>query len=284
MATTDVRPQSAAGRRALLRGFPDALRGLAEGFRENDLGTLASAMAFQVLTAIAPLLLFLLGAMGFLHLTSIWRQHVRPSVADSVSPPVLQIVDDTVDKILGGHQLFWVTAGLLIATWQLSGAVRTTTGAMNRIYGLREGRAWTARYRLSAWLALVTTGLVLLAAAEVTLAPLVIGDSGVLVTAVLFLARWGLAAVLVTIAVGVLVHHAPDQPTSWGWTGVGSLLVMGSWLLMSGVFLVYLTSLASYGSIFGNLATLVVLLGYLYASALVFLFGLQMDALLRAGC
>jgi membrane protein len=56
---------------------------------------------------------------------------------------------------------------------------------------------------------------------------------------------------------------------------------MASWLLMSLGFGVYLRYIADYNSIFGGLATIVVLIAYLYGSALVFLGGVQVDALMR---
>ena len=50
---------------------------------------------------------------------------------------------------------------------------------------------------------------------------------------------------------------------------------------MSLGFGVYLREIADYNSIFGGLATVVVLIAYLYASAVVFLGGVQVDALVR---
>ena len=52
---------------------------------------------------------------------------------------------------------------------------------------------------------------------------------------------------------------------------------------MSIGFGVYLRDVADYNSIFGGLATVVVLIAYLYASAVVFLGGVQVDALVRDG-
>lgn len=50
---------------------------------------------------------------------------------------------------------------------------------------------------------------------------------------------------------------------------------------MSLAFSFYLRDIASYGSIFGSLATVVVLIAYLYASSVIFLGGVQIDALAR---
>jgi len=56
---------------------------------------------------------------------------------------------------------------------------------------------------------------------------------------------------------------------------------MGGWLVMSIGFGLYLREIADYNSVFGGLATVVVLIGYLYAAAVVFLGGVQLDALKR---
>ena len=54
------------------------------------------------------------------------------------------------------------------------------------------------------------------------------------------------------------------------------------WVGMSIGFGFYLTKIADYQSIFGHLATVIVVMAYLYASAVVFLGGLQLDAIIRS--
>jgi uncharacterized BrkB/YihY/UPF0761 family membrane protein len=51
---------------------------------------------------------------------------------------------------------------------------------------------------------------------------------------------------------------------------------------VSVVFYVYLTAIASYESAFGSLAAVIVVMAYLYISTTVFLFGTQLDAIIRA--
>ncbi len=154
--------------------------------------------------------------------------------------------------------------------------------ALNRVQGVEETRGWVERYTRSLLLAMGVAALILLAVAVVTVGPLVLGDLGPGLAVVALVARWGIAAVLVLLSVGLLVRHGPNCPQSLAWVSIGAGLVVGTWLAMSAAFLLYLTTLASYGSLFGNLASLVVLMGYLYASAVTFLGGIQLDALLRA--
>jgi len=57
--------------------------------------------------------------------------------------------------------------------------------------------------------------------------------------------------------------------------------VVAAWLLFSTGFGFYLSRLADYDTIFGSLASVFVLMSYLYLSAAVFLIGTQLDAMVR---
>jgi membrane protein len=65
------------------------------------------------------------------------------------------------------------------------------------------------------------------------------------------------------------------------WVSVGTLLIVGFWLLASLAFGFYLRVIANYGTVFGNLATVVVAMAYIYLSALALLAGAVLDAILR---
>jgi membrane protein len=123
----------------------------------------------------------------------------------------------------------------------------------------------------------------LAAIAVVVLGPLLYGDVGPLPGALLFVVRWAVAGALLLLAVAVLLHYAPERRSPLDWVTFGAVLIMAGWLLMSLGFGVYLREIADYNSIFGGLATVVVLIGYLYASTVVFLGGVQVDALVRNG-
>jgi membrane protein len=250
-------------------------------FNERGLLTYASAIAFQVISALAPALLFVLGLLGFLHLQDVYTSDIAPHLRDHLSPAALSIVNDTVGNVLGGAQVFWVTAGALLAVWQVSGAVRAVMGAFNTIYGVEEDRPLLQRLKVSILLAVATGAWALTAISAVTLTPLLYGDGGAALDVLLFLVRWVIAASLLLVGVGLLIHYAPATRPTIGWVSLGSLLVIGAWIAMSLGFGVYLRVIADYGSAFGNLATFVVLIAYLYLSCIAFLGGAQADAMIR---
>ncbi len=267
------------GRRSLA---PRELAGaVVAGFGEHRLLTYASAIAFQVTIALPACLLFLLGVLGFLNLEEVWSKDIAPDVRGSVSPAAFSLVDDTVRHVLASKQVFWATAGAAIAVWEISGAVRASMGALHEIYGDgSKERPFHTRIPLSLVLAAGVGLCILGALVVVRFGPLLYEATG-LAGAGLFALRWLLASLLLALAVGLLVHFAPREDQPLPWVSFGTLLVIVGWIGMSIAFAIYVTQIASYASIFGHLATFFVLLLYLYIAAVVFLGGLQLDAVVR---
>ena len=258
------------------------LRELVDGFEENDLLTYASAISFQIVSSLVPVLMCGFGVLGLLELESVWKDELAPDVQSAVSKPAFAFIDDAVTKALAAHQLFWVTAGFLIALWQVSGGVRAIMGALNVVHGIDTQRSFTRRMLVSFALALVLEAAWALAIGAVVLGPLLYGDVSGIAVPLMFLARWALAGAVLLAAVAVVLHFAPEDDQPLGWVTYGALMIMLGWIVMSLGFGVYLREIADYNSIFGSLATIVVLIAYLYTASVVFLGGVQVDALARS--
>ena len=264
----------------------DVVGALVRTYRDNDLLTYASAISFQVFFALIPLLLFALGLLGLLSLAEAWDKDIGPEIQPHVSETAFKLMDDTVSQIIGSKHLFWVSIGAAIAVWEISGAVRAVMQIFNRIYGVEERRSFWRRMLVSFALAAASGGLLLLAVAVVRFSPLALdalGAGGFLVDAVSFAVRWAIGLGLMLLVVGLLVRFAPDCSRPLHWVSFGALIVVVGWALMSIGFYWYVTGIADYESIFGSLATVIVVMTYLYASTIVFLTGVQLDALVQEG-
>ena len=258
-------------------------RAILDGFKQHDLLTYSSAISFQILTAVVPFLMFVLALAGLLHLNSVWLNHVAPEIRAHVSPAVFSVISSTVNKAFSGRQLLWATFGGGLALWQVSGAVRAVMGAFDRIYGAGTERPFFKRYLISFALAIAVGGCFILAAVCLALAPFFdVRHPGVAWDVFAFLTRWVLTIGFLSLAVGLLVRVAPATPQPLPWVSLGTTIVTVWWLIVSVGFYFYLTGLASYGSVFGSLASVIVVMGYLYISTTAFLFGAQLDAIIRA--
>ncbi len=261
----------------------EIVRGGVRSFLEHDLLSFASAIAFQVLFALIPLSLAALALLGFLNLEDIWSNDLAPRVRERVAADAYSVIDRTVEQILGEKRLLWLTFGVVFAVWQLSGAVRATMGPLNRIYGTEENRPWWHRFLVSIGLALAIFPLVGGAALLLQIGGRVnrwLGTTGSL-DLLVDVVRWGLAIAALAFAVWLLLKGAPATPETLALAGLGSAFILISWIVASVAFGFYATTIANYRSAFGSLATVIVLLTYLYVSSIALLFGAVLDARVR---
>lgn len=258
----------------------EAVREVVDGYRAHDLLTFAAAIAFQVLFSIIPLALLGLGLVGGLGLEEQWMREWAPTAREALSAPAFQLVDETVRQVLGSQQLFWITAGMALAVWKISATMRSIMDVFDRIYGSDRERSFAERMRASLLLGAAVAALLLLATACALLGDHALRGAGIDIGAILWL-RWPLALVLLFGVIALLVAHAPAERQSAQWVTFGSLVVVCAWVGTSLVLAWYVTSIASYGSIFGALATVVVALLYIYACSIAVLTGAQLDALVR---
>ena len=187
-----------------------------------------------------------------------------------------------------GHPLLWASFGGLLTLWQVSGAVRAVMGALARIYEARAERPFLKRYSISFVLSIEVSLCFVLAGICVLFAPFFqVVHTSFLLRALGLLLRWALVIALLSLVVGLLVRPAPARSQTLPWVTLGASIVIVTWVLASLIFYFYLVDIASYDSIFGSLASVIVSMAYLYVSTSVFFFGAQLDAIIRAqatGC
>ena len=255
----------------------DLAEQLRDAFERNDLLTYASAISFKLFFALIPLALFGLGLLGGSGLQRVWTNDLAPDLRRAASPAAFQVIDDTVRNVLAHRQVFWLTAGGLLATWEVSGAVRAVMGVLNRVYDHDEERPFARRIAVSIGLAALVIVLLVAATATLVIAPRLV-NGGVAGPAVDIL-RWPAAAVLLWVTVTLVLGLAPAEDRPARRVTFGSTLVIVAWLVTSAGFAWYLRDFARYGSIYGALATVVVVLTYVYIASIAFLTGVQLDAL-----
>src|SRR5690349_15049769 len=252
-----------------------SLAEVADGMRRHELITRASAIAFRVLYATIPFAMFVLAAAGLLHLESLWTDNLAPGIAPHVSDPLFAVLDQVALNALTGQRVFWLTAGLALAVWEVSSAVRVVQGCLDDIYGARRRRSFGERFPTSLWLGPACGLLILATIAALHLGPHVVdGPLG-------GLARYLVAAALLWCCVTALVRYAPAKRRPFEWVTFGSTLIVAGWLVSWTVYGLYLTNVAEVGTAFGAFAAVIVLFTFLEISCVVLLAGALIDALVR---
>ena len=95
----------------------------------------------------------------------------------------------------------------------------------------------------------------------------------------LLVVEWPLLIVLVMLGLAVLYRYAPDRDKpQWRWVSPGAIAATILWIVASIGFTVYVANFNSYDKTYGSLGGVVILLTWLYLSALAVLFGAVINA------
>jgi membrane protein len=246
-------------------------------FRDNNLLTYASAIALQLLVALAALIFLAVGLLHPLGAESTWSGTVEPALASHLPIEWMVALIWSVDRELRASSPGLIAFGAVVAIWEVSGAVRAIMGALNGIYGADERRSFTRRFGISFALAIAVGAL------AITAAFIGGGAFGAPVPALAVAERVLVPAAIVYAIVGLLVIAAPVRRQPWRWASAGSIGIVLAWLAVSAAYGYWVARVENLRTAEGMLALVLSTVGYLYASAIVFLVGAQLDQLLREG-
>jgi len=286
-------PATAAGVRRFLhwRGtrkgawwLSKAIYRAAERFLMDDGLYMASALAFSLVLAIFPFIIFVTALAGFVGgpqlaswLTNALFETMPDRVAQALEPEIWNVLI----RDAGGGLL---TFSLLVMLISVSSAVETVRGGLNRAYGLPETRSvFRTRLESIAFVILTTVALTAIAFAAV-IAPVAFAaipsfvpnavdlypTISVLQDIELF--REAFLAVVLAALLYALHLALPDfddgRPQLW--PGILATLVL--WWLAARGFSWYLASFANYARVYAGLAGIVAVLIFFYLASVILLF------------
>src|SRR5581483_8760443 len=111
-------------------------------FKQHNLLTYASAIAFQSLVALVALLLLGLAVLGSIGRTDVWNEQIAPHIATKVLPPVYAGIDAIAQKVFSSSSVGLIVFASVVTVWEMSGVVRACMGAIAEIYDTEEDRSW----------------------------------------------------------------------------------------------------------------------------------------------
>lgn len=251
-----------------------AARGLAECFSEHALLTYASAISFRALIALVPLVLLGLALLGVFGLEDVWTDTIAPALKDHLTRPVFNGIDFTAERIFTSDKASLVALATALVVWDMTWAVNGVMQALNRIHDVEERRSTLRRISVATGLGIAVVACLIAAVLVQAVAPSL--TDGALDT-VLSIVRWPIAILFLWAAVTLLFRYAPAEKPEMRWASGGSLLVIASWLIASGLFREWVTQVADFKSATGSLTVFLLLTSYVMVSASIFLIGAEVD-------
>lgn len=245
---------------------------------EDDIFTLAGAVAFFATLSIAPLMVILLSVTGLF--SASFHQEIVAELELLLGPAASGVIDVILTNIEQQEMAGRISAliSVIILLFSSTAVFVQLQKAMNRIWGVRSRtsprravRNWFKK-RLVSIIIILGTGLLLVISILLkTALGLIFGDMGDLMS---------LLSTLVTILIyfilfGAMLIYVPDAKLAWKDIGIGALITalffhFGKWAI--GRYLAF----SGIGSAYGAAGTLVVGLLWVYYSTLVIFLGTEL--------
>lgn len=247
----------------------------------HDVARDSAALMYYLLFAIFPLLIFVSTLLGVLELDI---ASITAVLAPILPSDVVDIIRTYLEYVAANQsrQLLWFS--LVFSIW----FPMRSTGCL--MHSLRKafGRSAPENILLGQLRTLLFT-IWMIFVIGLTLALVVVGRralyflSGFLPLSETFISVWGylrfiILGLVMAISLGILYQLALGQrrPLREVLPGVGSSLA--AWLLLSMAFSYYVENMARYAQLYGSIATIVVVLLWLYMSGQVLILGAELSA------
>src|ERR687894_2049585 len=257
---------------------------------EDHVMAFAGNLTYKGLFAIFPFFTFLLSLLGVFNATDLVNVMVDKlsgiapqSATRFIEGQLLSITQSQAESAF----TFGAIISILLALWGISGAFRSVMEAMNVMYEVEEDRPFWKVYGLSIFMSLAV--IVLLVGALVLV---VFGESigvkvadliglGSVFATVWSIVQWPVVALVVLFAFSLLYYFPPAAKQRFRWISPGSVLAFVFWLIFSLLFSLYVGNFGSYNETYGSLAGIVILMLYIYYSAVIMLIGAEMNQVIE---
>ena len=262
------------------KGWKDIAKRTAKEVKQDQVPLLAAGVAFYTLLALFPAIIAGVSIYGLVADPETVRDQID-RLTQMLSPETTRILSEQIRQVTGGAggALGVATViGILTALWSASSGMKALITGVNLAYDESESRKFVKLRGLSI---LLTLGaMVLLAVAGATIAgfPPIADNLPTVLQWVVSILRFVLLAALLILGLAVLYRYAPDRDEpKWTWVSWGSGIATLLWILASIGFSIYVNSFGNYNRTYGALAGIIILMFWLYLTAVIVLVGAELN-------
>ncbi|MFI5179422.1 MAG: YihY/virulence factor BrkB family protein [Vicinamibacterales bacterium] len=261
-------------------GWRAARRGVIEFYHSNNL-TYAASIAYYGLLSLFPFLLLVLSIVS--KLTVAWSDASLVQIFTAILPRNVDFVIDHIHD-LARAPLRLSLLGTLLSLWASMGVFGAITSAVNHAWGVEQTYGFF-KHKLIAFVLLLAAGVLMLAALlfagaiEVAKASpfadalQAVPALGWLTT---FVTRYSTTP-LFALIVGLIYYFAPNVRVRLRDVWFGAILAGVLWRLAFAGFSWYVRDLSRF-SANGSIAAVIVFLVWVYLSAVILLYGVEVTA------
>ena len=248
-----------------------------------DVTGLASQLAFFFLLSLFPLLIFLITLLPYLNLD---ESQILIFIREFAPTNVALLIEDTLEEILNNRNGGLLSIGALATVWAASKGMNALSKALNRSYFVEETRSFIISRAMSVVFTIMLIGVLVIA----LVLPIFGQQIGMIAFTYLgyeqgFITlwnslRWIIPPALIFFVFSILYWIVPNINIHLKSVIPGAAFATIGWILTSLAFSFYVGSFGNYSSTYGSIGAIIVLMMWLYFSAIILMLGGQINAVM----
>lgn len=256
-------------------------------YDKHRVSSLAAEIAYYLLLAIFPFIIFVISLIGYVGRTSFLSPTSLSQLQELFPAPVYSFLHSFLDTIVSSKSLTLLSFSMLGIIWSASSGFSVLLNGLLRIHGriqrlnLLQMRGLGLLMTIFLVLALVVSmvlvtfgGLLLDQLAALTGLPVLAGP-------MLAATRYLAAFVFLSLFFALLYFLVARRPVRFRQVLPGAIFTSSAWLLLSQGFSWYIAAFGRYTVIYGSLAGMIILMLWFYFCSMVMLTGGIINVLLR---
>lgn len=261
------------------------LKELWKRVNEVDVTGLGAQLAFFFLLSIFPLLIFLITLLPYLNIA---EEQVYLFMANVVPGEIYILIEETLNEILTQENRSLLSFGLIATIWSASLGMNALIKSLNRSYGVEENRPILVARGMS----IITTVLMIFILLIALVLPIFGRQIGIIIFSFLgleagFLETWNtlrfsIPPLIIFVVAAVIYWAAPNVKLDFKSVLTGSAFTAIGWLAVSFGFSVYINNFANYSATYGGIGSVIMLMLWLYVSAILLMIGGQVNAVMQS--
>ena len=261
-----------------------AFKDLNHEISEDNVFNGAAALAYYLMLAIFPMMIFILSVLPYLPIENL-HQAVMDFISQSLPAEAAKTFEGAIAEITQDKKGGLLSFGAIATLWAASAGLYAIMQQLNITYDVKETRPfWKAR-GTAILLTLLFAVLVAGAFALIVFGGILqewLGDAFGLGGALLFLfaaLRWVIIGALFMLGFALIYYFGPDVQQKFKFISPGAIIGTIVLAVASLAFRFYVDNFGNYSASYGSLGAVIILMLWLYIAGLVLLLGSEINSL-----
>ncbi len=248
----------------------------------KDILALSSQLAYNLLMAFFPFIIFLLTLVGYSDIDS---KYIMDELQQFLPTEAYSLINNIVSEVVHKHNGSLMSLSLIITIWSAAAGFNAIISGLNKAYEQKERRGF---FKVQLISLIFTFTLVVLIMFAVFL--MVFGKiNGDIIARYFglsgsFQIAWNIFRFVITIAIMIfgfllLYKYAPCRKYSFKLLLPGAIFASFGWIFLSLLFSYYVNNFSNYSQFYGSIGAVIILMLWLLISSIIIILGGEVNSI-----